>query len=351
MRSPAASYSLKSSMVVCAVAGALAGPAAAAPVAVQAAAASGEMVLRRDGTAATLRLPDGGEVALTLPPRAEIAAIAGPAHGWLAVGTTPELDGASRLVVYTGDGARARRLPSVPVTAGRLQTQPVALASEQGPAAVAWLEGDDYQGLAVRAAVWEGNRWGAVTEVARGGRGSQLALAGAVLDDGSSVLVWAAFDGADDEILWSHGKDGEWSAPRRLAGDNAVPDITPAIVPVRGGALVAWSRYDGETYRVVTARLSAGRWSSPEVTGPAGSVYPSFAAAAGGGSYLLYRLAEPSGWEVVEVDPTGARGRHSAVPATGRERPVVLAGENGNVRLRFAAAGAEANVPWFPRRR
>lgn len=325
-------------------------PAQAAPAAVQAAAASGELVLRRDGAAGRLLLPGGGELVVSLPARTELAAVAGAPHAWAAVGTTPERDGASRLLVLAGDADRARRLPG-PAARAKLQTQPTLFVGDQGLAGVAWLEGDERGALAVRAAAWDGRRWEAVREVAPRGPGSQLALAGALLADGSWLLVWAAYDGTDDEIVWSRrGADGLWSAPRRLAADNAVPDITPALLAVGGGAVAAWSRFDGETYRLVTARFDGGRWSAPEVAGPAGSLYPTFAATAGGGAFLVYRLALPRGWEVVELDAAGRAGRTAAVTVAGTERPVVRGAGGDGVSLSFPASGETATVAWRPER-
>ncbi|HEX5760898.1 MAG TPA: hypothetical protein VF121_17045, partial [Thermoanaerobaculia bacterium] len=142
-------------------------------------------------------------------------------------------------------------------------------------AGLAWLEGADGRSLAVRFARWDGERWARPRTVAAPGPGSQTALAAARLADASWLLAWSRFDGADDEVVWSRsaGPEGEsWSAPRRIAQDNAVPDVTPALTAVAGGgAVAAWSRYDGEDYRVVTARFDGRGWSAPRAVGPAGS--------------------------------------------------------------------------------
>jgi hypothetical protein len=318
---------------------------------VQAAGAGEAMVLRAAVAGESrLLLPGGRDLALPLPPGADVTALAGTPRAWAAAGTTAERAGGTGLVVVAGDERRARRLPSPAAATPRLRQQPVPLSGDRGLAGVAWLEGDRRDGLGVVARAWDGKAWGRPATVAAAESGSQLALAGTVLGDGSWLLVWAAFDGSDDEILWSVHRDGEWSAPRRLGADNAVPDITPAVVPAgRDGAVVAWSRYDGRDYRLVSARFDGRGFGAVETVGPPGSLYPSFVAAAAG-SYLLYRTAVPRGWQVVEIDAEGGRGRFATVTVEGSERPVVVPAAVDGVRLLFAGEGAEATAGWRERR-
>ena len=327
-----------------------AGAAAAAPAALQSTGADGGVLVRAGAAGARLQTPAGRELPLALPAGAALSAVAGPASGWAAAGTTAERGGRTGLVVVAGDDATARRLPAPAPAGARLRTQPVPLVGDCGLVGLAWLEGNDRGSLGVRAATWDGAAWSPVEVVAAPGRGSQLALAGAVLADGSWLLAWAAFDGSDDEILWSLRRDGAWSKPRRVAGDDTVPDITPALVATDRGALLAWSRYDGSDYRLVASSFDGRGWSAVETVGPAGSMYPSFVAApvAGGsvGAYLLYRTALPRGWQVVEVERTGTRGRVAAVTAAGSERPLVLPAEGHGVRLLFDGGAAEATAAW-----
>jgi hypothetical protein len=322
----------------------LAAPVAAAPPAVQTTGAGDGLVLRSAEGAARLHLPGGRQVSLPLPPRGEITALAGRPDAWAAVGTA-ERAGRAHVLVVTGDEASARQLPAPATTPARLRTQPVVFVGDEGLDGVAWLEGEDRGSLGVRAAAWNGTAWSAPQVVAPSGRGSQLALSGAVLADGSWLLVWAAYDGKDDEILWSQGRDGEWTAPRRVVADNASPDITPALIATRSGALLAWSRYDGSDYRLVTATFSGGRWGAMETVGPAGSVLPSFVAGSDG-AYLLYRTALPGGWQVHEVDRQGALRRATAVASEGSERPLVLPAGEAGVRFLFEGRGAESTVAW-----
>jgi hypothetical protein len=200
----------------------------------------------------------------------------------------------------------------------------------------------------VRFARWDGARWLRPVTVSPPGPGSQIALAAAALADGTLLLAWSAFDGGDDEVLWSAWDGAAWSPPARLAPDNAVPDITPARVAVGGGALAAWSRFDGTTYEVVVARFADGRWSAPAAVAPGGSLYPTFEPAqpgqAAAAPRLLVRTAAPRGWMLVELDGDGRPQRSAFVAAAEGERPVV--GDS--------TAAGEATLAWpgrdLPRR-
>ena len=149
--------------------------------------------------------------------------------GWLLAGHRPVEDGEGReLVLVRGDDGRTEELPAPPSgTATVVSPQPLVEAGEL--VGLAWLEGSDASALGVRAAGWNGAGFSAAEWVAPPIDGSQLALSGAVLADGSWLLVWSAFDGGDDEILWSRRDGTTWTAPARLHADNRVPDITPVV--------------------------------------------------------------------------------------------------------------------------
>lgn len=214
-------------------------------------------------------------------------------------------------------------LPEPPWSAGP-RAEPLPLVGPDGElAGLAWLEGDDPARLEVRFAAWNGTSWGPAETVAGPGPGSQMALAATVLADGSPLLLWSAFDGEDDEVLWSLGGGGSWSEPRRLGADDRVPDITPAVRrDHRGGrgtgALAAWSEYaatgaaadPGGGYRVMVSRLevrgSEATWSPPRPIGPPGSLFPTWTTPEGGesaGPLLLLRTVRPRGWQAVELGP------------------------------------------------
>lgn len=215
-----------------------------------------------------------------------------------------------------------------------------------------WLDGRSPRRLAVAFAPWNGAAWGPREPVAPPAAGSQLALTATATRDGDVLLAWSAFDGEDDEILWSRRAGTAWSTPARLAADNGVPDITPALFTPprtdRSQALAAWSRYQDGQYRVVLSRFDGRSWSEPVILGPAGSVFPSFAASpASRGTRLLFRTARPRGWRVVELDP-GGRPRRAAQALTGERqlpRPEIQETEAG---LRFSWQGFEAGESGEP---
>jgi hypothetical protein len=293
---------------------------------------------------ARIELPTGRTLQVALPERAEISAFAAVDGGWVAAGSAPDASGRRRLFLQRGDDSAARPLPEPPAQAGRERRDPVLLVDGGRLAAIAWLEGDDDRSLSVRAAIWTGKRWQAPERVSFPGPGSQLALAGAVLTDGSWLLAWSAFDGQDDEIVWALHTGGAWRPVKRVYPDNSVPDITPALTATAdGGALLAWSRFDGKGYALRMARFDRagdGRWTDEHAAGASGSLYPIFV----GGTRLLYLdAAAPRSWSLLDLDATG-RVKAKASVASTLERPVVaLAG--GQVRMRWPAAKQSAVAP------
>lgn len=246
------------------------------------------------------------------------------------------------------DGQGLHPLPSPAPAPGtdQVRENAVPLVTSAGELkGLAWLEGDDRQRYTVRYADWDGKRWTETETVAATGPGSQLALAAATLGDGSRLLVWSRFDGHDDEIVAARFADGRWSPPSPLAADNAVPDVTPAVVAVPGGAIAVWSRYDGHDYRVVMARFDGRTWSAPVWAGPAGSTYPALAPAgrldgassrAAAAVWLTYATSPARGWAVVELDATGRALRRGEVVAAPAARPVLALDLTGELRLRWA---------------
>jgi hypothetical protein len=310
----------------------------------------GELALVTTETGARLRFASGAELELPLPARAAISRLAAGAAGWIATGSQTAA-GRTRLLLLAGDERQARRLapPRRRATAA-LQVEPVPLVGRRGLAGLAWLEGDSRQRLAVRAADWDGAGWGGPQEVAPPSAGSQLALAGAVLRDSSSLLVWSAFDGGDDEVLWSLRARASWSAPARLAADNAVPDIAPALVALPGGgAVAAWSRFDGREYRLALARFDGRAWREPEIVGPPGALYASFVAFADGRPeiVLLARRAAPRGWVAVSLDAAGSPSRVAELEKPGAQRPL-LRPDGPLLHLAWPVERREATAFWRP---
>jgi len=284
---------------------------------------------------ARLILASGERIALPVPHGAALDTALPLDTGWLAAGIRPDAEGRSEILLLTGDSTGDGAVTELPPPAGRtaaIRQQPLPLVENGRLAGLLWLEGTDRRSFGVRFAEWSGAGWSAPRTVAAPGPGSQLALTATRLADGTWLAAWSAFDGTDDEIVWSRrGKDGSWSPARRAAAGNAVPDITPALTASRGGALLAWSRFDGSEYRVMVSRYRDGAWTRPETAGGPGTLYPTFEPAPRGKVWLLYRAAEPRGWAVAELDANGHTVRQAAVPsaAPAAERPAVRAGTGG----------------------
>jgi lysophospholipase L1-like esterase len=342
-------------------------------------AAASALPLRLSATAggARLELSRGEVVSLALPPGARLDAAAALAGGWIAAGTLPSADGDGRdLLLLAGGGTASMaggqaggphtagaaasqigRLAPPGERIGKLLTEPLPLVENGRLAGLAWLEGDDPRALGVRYAAWNGAGWSAPGTISAPGQGSQLALAASRLADGSWLLAWSAFDGHDDEIVWSAGRNGTWTPPRRLTA-NRVPDITPALAPAGRGAVIAWSQLAGDGYRLLVASFRDGRWSEPVVAAPGGSMYPSFEVSPGASRLrLLYRTARPRGWAALELDAAG-RPRRVATAADPPQRRVTggagaaaldrpaLAGDGDRVTFSWPAAGVERASSW-----
>lgn len=302
------------------------------------------------GETARLELPAGGSLQLDLPDNAEMSSLAeaatGSDNGWIAAGSFRGATGRRELLLLEGDASGSRSLPVPADQIGTERRSPVVLVSGGRLAGLAWLEGDGDRSLAVRAAAWNGEGWDAPARVSQPGPGSQLALAGAVLGDGSWLLAWSAFDGEDDEIVWSRFSEGRWSPAKGLT-DNHVPDITPTVVAAGRGARIAWSRFDGNDYRLRGAGFANGAWVGERWAAPAGSVLPAFRTIAGR-SYLLYFDARPRAWAALEMDASGTGVRRAEAAGPAGERPAIFAGDAGEVRFRWPGANRDARSPVEP---
>lgn len=294
---------------------------------------------------ARLELPGGRSLRLSLPERAEVSSFAGLDGGWMLAGSYRDVSGRQRLFLLKGNDQRATTLAEPPGQEGRRRRDPELLIDNGRLAGLAWLEGDGDRDLSVRSAVWKDGGWGAPERVSHPGPGTQIALTGAVLGDGSWLLAWSAFDGQDDEIVWSLRSGGAWLPVRRLSSGNAVPDITPAVTAMAGnGALIAWSRFDGKGYQLHTARFERGEWRAEKPTGPAGSLYPVFLGDSRS-PRLLYMDAWPRAWTVLDLDGEGRVKARATVPSS-QDRPVVTFQKNGEVRMRWPSLKGEVKAAW-----
>lgn len=310
----------------------------------------GDLLLVRSGDAYRVESAAGDRTVLPLPPEARINDFRAAGDGWLAAAVV-DGEGGQVIVVLRGRsrvGGREIETLAAPGR-GNLLREPLLLTAGAELGGLVWLGGDAGDRLAVRAARWRDGGWEEPQTVSPPGRGTQIALAAATLADGSWLAAWAAFDGDDDEILWSRSAGDAWSAPRPVAADNRVPDITPHLAATADGALLAWSRYDGNDYRVVLARFDGDGWSEPATVGPRGSVDPAFESAEN--PLLVYLQAVPPGWgapgwAVIELDADGTVRRRSET-AAGDRRPVVSRLTDEGVILRWGD-GRSSAAGWRP---
>jgi len=295
------------------------------------------------GRFARLLFSDGREQQLRLPVGVEVTGLADLASGWLASGTVADPGGARRIWLALGDRRGSRELLAPPATALAIQRRPEPLVEAGELVGLAWLEGAAAGGLGVRAAARSGSGWAAPEWVAKPGPGSQLSLDASVLADGSWLLVWSAFDGEDDEIVAARRSRGAWEKPERIAADNRVPDITPALTPTRDGALVAWSRYQGGSYALVRSAFDGQSWR--ELAGvERGGLYPLFRGEVAQPD-LLFFDPRRAGWTVLELDERGAVVRRAEAAGPASDAPPVMVRDQDGVRLR-ASSGEEFTGRW-----
>jgi len=262
-------------------------------------------------------------------------------NGWAAAGSRTV--GARRELVVVVDGAAGvERLRTVPEPIGAMRVRPVPLASATGFEGLAWLEGESPTEFEVRVSDWNGAGWEPPKTVGAGRPGGQAGLIGTVIEDGRWLLVWSASDGHDTDLVWTVREDGRWAKPRRLAAANSVPDITPSLVRVPGGALIVWAQRQGAGYRLQTARFRDG-WNAPRLLGSTSATYPRFAELADSGRFLVHRSVD--GWTALEVDADGREMRRAKITAERRERPV-LSAAGGGIGLRWQRADRTRALHW-----
>ncbi len=262
-------------------------------------------------------------------------------NGWAAAGSR-EIGKRQELVVVVDGVAGIERLRAVPEPIGDLRVRPVPMASAGGFEGLAWLEGDSPMAFEVRAADWSGADWTPPETVSARRSGGQAGLIGTVLEDGRWLLVWSASDGGDTELVWTVREDGRWATPRRLTAANRVPDITPSLVRVPGGALIVWAQRQGAGYQLNTARFRDG-WTAPRLLGSRHASFPRFAELGDAGRFVIH--GSPDGWTTLEVDSDGRELRRAEIGGEGRERPVLTAA-GGGVGLRWQHGERSSPLRW-----
>jgi hypothetical protein len=281
---------------------------------------------------ATVEQPGGRRKQLRLRSQEILTDFAETGAGWAAAGTHTT-DKKKRIVVLEQSASGLQRIPDPASQTERMRLQPRLMIEKDELGGLAWLEGREPGSLSVRSANWTGSEWEPVEVVSLPIKGSQTGLTSTVLADGSWLLVWAAFDGHDDDIYWSQKQGTNWTSPTRLTGNNNWPDITPELIATRTGALVAWSRFDGNDYRLTISRFDGTRWGAPQTVGDRGSVDPQLTTS-GGRTYLLFNSASTATWSVLEIQPSGRVGRRASLPGPGDEMPVLTWTSSYQVGLR-----------------
>ncbi|MEM9291849.1 MAG: hypothetical protein AAGD01_09220 [Acidobacteriota bacterium] len=265
------------------------------------------------------------------------------------------------------DGAWKLEPPALS-RAGLMRLQPQAVSHRGELLGLAWLEGPEMRSLEVRWSSWlgEAEGWGPVITVAKAAEGTQTALSAAVDSSGAPLLAWSAFDGQDDEVLWSRREQGasdevRWTSPQPAFEDNQVPDIAPRLSV--DGRLLAWSRFDEGVggYRLHVARFEGEGFVNLGPVAGSGSVLPTFERPLSAGSleeseiqrrgesesYLLYRSVAASGWELARIASDGRVLARALAATSNRERsrrPVVLEAGPEAVRFGWTAASVPETV-------
>lgn len=269
------------------------------------------------------------------------------ADGWLAAGRGADRSGGG-LALFRGPGREGIvESLAVPESSGVPRGRPTLVTDDLRLLGLVWLEGATQETLAVRAAQWLGKGWSEPVTVSPALTGSQVAPEVTVLGDGRWLLVWTAFDGHDDETVWSVFDRGRWSVPAPVHEDNATPDILPAVVATGEGALAAWSWLDGRDYRLRTAFFDGREWRVDPATGGRGALEARLLAT--GGTYLLsFESVVPEQWVAWELDARGHVLRRAAIERTGRvERPLVeFLGAGVGFRWPMDSGLRETVAPW-----
>ena len=314
--------------------GVLALAASASPAGVlQATRGGGELYAVQDRETLRIGRLEGSEDLIPIPSGASIHELEPLGSDWLATGHHPSGDGTELFLLERRDGSM-ERLPVPQVEGAKLSNQPIAMIQDGRLAGLVWAAGNDMRSLEIWAAEWLHGKWGEPELVSPQGPGSQVAPKAVVLEDSSWLVAWAAFDGEDDEIVWSRRELGEWTKPSRVTEDNAVPDITPALATIDGGAVLAWSWYDGNDYRMKTSRFFEGQWSEARSFGEKGSLYPSLVQG-NDGPVLLYKTVEPATWTVLQLDRQGRADRSAAISGDTEDRPLLTIDEGRGAVLKW----------------
>ena len=308
-------------------------------------ATSGEQALYAVQTDESLHVGQIGEepTKVEIPRGAGLYSLRQIADGWVAAGhVLDDRDRSDLLLIRKKDDLLEMLAPPAR-GAAQQRGQAVPMIGDGRLDGIAWVAGDHQTDFQVFAAAWDGTRWGEREPVSGTGPGSQLALTGAVLEDQSWLLVWTRFDGRDDETVFSRKTEEGWTTPARIHEDNEVPDITPTVVALEGGALAAWSWFDGSDYRLRTARYGGDQWMVGEAMPGKGGLYPSLVPGARG-ALLLFQTVVPETWAVVEVDAAGGLARRATETKIRQDRPLLMSLTAGDLLLTWPSSSGAIDI-------
>lgn len=290
----------------------------------------------------------GGRTRTHLPAEARVTGLVELTRGWALAATVPTGNGQRATLLVAEDGGR-RELPRLPGPSAALQERLAPLAVDGQLVGAAWLEGDGYTGLSVRAADWDGRRWSPAETISRPTHGSQMALSATVLRDGRPLLVWSRFDGSDDEVVFSVRSGGGWTTPAPIHPANRVPDILPKVVATAdSGALAIWSELIDDHYRLLCSRFDGRRWGAPRRLPGRGAV-ATHVLLRGERALLLYESTAPRTWTMAEIDADSARPlRFARVPRETEEAPSIEVSGDGAYLTWRPDGGRRAGAAWRP---
>lgn len=296
----------------------------------------------------------GAELELPLDAGVRIRKVAAAEGGCIAAGVRNE----SALLLIHADLLGGASSPSglswgeperlvTPTPGGTYVSEPTPLVENGDLEGMVWLSGDGPRTTNVLYAEFLGDHWGPTEVVSPAGEGSQIALAATALGDGSFLALWSAYDGSDDEIVWSRFENRSWSAPRPIAADNWVPDITPAVTVLGGRPVAVWSRYEDGGYRLVMSHLDGDTWSDPERFAAVGSLFPSFDPTSDG-ALLMYRDARSGVWKVLKLDENLRTTASASIETGGAVEPAVLDASPQGLDVVPGPDRPREMIPWAP---
>lgn len=256
------------------------------------------------------------------------------------------------LAFSAGDVARAAWERPVRLDGAALSV-PAAAVNARGDAAVAWATESGAVRVALRRA---GARFAAPRLLARGGSGSQRAVATAMAADGTAVVAWAQASRTTPRyrVLAAVCRRGRCAAARIVGSSTTALRAQPELqVAPRGEVLLLWRR-DDVPFQVARLRAHATRFGAPLTPLRLPISELAWAIAPTGRLQLVWTADGPDGQFIAH---TSGRlgGRFKAVQPispSGRRAPAIAVSPANAPMVAYAAAdGVDVTVssPGFER--